>query len=76
MKYVSLLFLLITLAFCQTVMAQDKLRLRNGDEMQVRVLEIAPDSVLYTRTMDSATAKISGILKDSIFSITYQSGKV
>ena len=75
MRIIKLLFLALTLAFCQTAFAQDKLLLRNGDEMVVKVLEITPDSLLFTKTSDSVTVKAESILKSAIFSITYQNGK-
>ena len=75
MRITRLLFLALTLAFCQTAFAQDKLLLRNGDEMVVKVLEITPDSLLFTKTSDSAAVKAESILKSAVFSITYQNGK-
>ena len=75
MKLASLLFTLISLTFCNAVFAQDKLLLRNGDEMMVKVLEITPDSLIFTQASDSAAVKAASISKNAVFSITYQGGK-
>ena len=76
MRFIILLFLALTLALCQTALAQDKLLLRNGEEMLVRVLEISPDSVHFSAAADSASKELASLPKSSLFSITYQNGKV
>ena len=75
MKTIGLLFIAFCLAFCQPVFAQDKILLRTGDEMLVKVLEVSPDSVQYIHWADSVqNPKIQTLPKSAIFSVTYQNG--
>jgi len=74
MKLGALLFTLISLAFLPPAMAQDRLLLSNGNEMQVKVLEISADSVYYTSLSDTLHPKVQAQPKTAVFFVTYQNG--
>jgi hypothetical protein len=75
MRIIYALLAAICLTFCQPAIAQDKILLRNGDEMKVKILEVASDSVRFSNFSDSAKAVMQAIPKTHIFSITYQDGQ-
>src|SRR6478735_5732622 len=76
MKGLLALLAAICLAFCQPVWAQDKILLRDGNEMIVNVLELSFDSVRFSSLADSASRKVSSLPRTAVFSIRYQNGKV
>lgn len=53
--------------------AQDTIIKRNGDEIEVRVLEVRPETVLYKR-FDNLEGPVIHILKSDVFMIKYQNG--
>src|SRR6478735_5729857 len=76
MKGLLALLAAICLAFCQPVWAQDKILLRDGNEMIVNVLELSFDSVRFSSLADSASRKVSSLPRTAVFSIRYQNVKV
>ena len=53
--------------------AQDILTKRNGDELQVKVLEITPTQVKYKR-FDNLEGPLISVAKSSVFMIVYENG--
>ncbi len=53
--------------------AQDLLTKRNGDEVQVKILEITPSEVKYRRT-DNPDGPLISVYKNEVFMIRYANG--
>ena len=70
---VRLLFLALALLAAGRARAQDLLTKRNGDEVQVKVLEITPLEVKYRRT-DNPDGPLISVYKSEVFMIRYASG--
>jgi hypothetical protein len=64
------LFALFSVIMCQ---AQDVLTKRNGEEIQVKVLEIDLNEIKYKR-FDNLEGPVIAILKSDVFMITYENG--
>lgn len=70
----SLLSALLPLLFWTTlVQAQDLLTRRNGEELQVKILEITPDMVKYRRT-DNPAGPLISVFKSEVFMVRYANG--
>ena len=70
----SLLIALPLLFFWSiSLQAQDLLTRRNGEEVQVKILEITPDVVKYRRT-DNPDGPLISVLKAEVFMIRYANG--
>lgn len=70
----SLLSALLPLLFWTTLaQAQDLLTRRNGEEIQVKIVEITPDVVKYRRT-DNPDGPLIGVFKSEVFMIRYANG--
>lgn len=69
-KTVFTLIALITVLVCQ---AQDVLIKRNGDEIEVKVLEINLNEIRYKR-FDNLEGPVISILKSDVFMIKYENG--
>ncbi|QDA60443.1 hypothetical protein [Hymenobacter jejuensis] len=68
----ALLFLL-TFLLTAPAWAQDVLTKQNGDELQVKVLEISPTEVKYKRT-DNPDGPLISVRKSEVFMIRYANG--
>lgn len=69
-KTLFTLLALFTVLACQ---AQDVLIKRNGDEMEVKVLEILLNEIKYKR-FDNLEGPVISILKSDVFMIKYENG--
>lgn len=68
-----LLFLLLTILGTLSARAQDVLTKQNGEELQVKVLEITPTEVRYRRT-DNPDGPLITVRRADVFMIRYASG--
>jgi hypothetical protein len=68
-----LIALLLLFSWATTAQAQDLLTRRNGEEVQVKILEITPDLVKYRRT-DNPDGPLISVLKSEVFMIRYANG--
>lgn len=69
-KIVLILIVLLPAFMCQ---AQDVLTRRNGEEVQVKVLEISPDAIKYKR-FDNLEGPTITIAKYDVFMVRYENG--
>jgi hypothetical protein len=69
----KLLLLVIVLSSSFYALAQDVLTKKNGEELQVKVLEILPDHIKYKR-FDNLDGPIISVYKREIFMIKYANG--
>lgn len=67
--FVSLFFVV----FAFKSFSQDVILLKNGDEVQAKVLEILPEEIQYTKWSDQ-NGKVISLSKGEIFMIKYQNG--
>jgi hypothetical protein len=73
-RVISYVFVLSLLFFTTTLLAQDVVILRNGDEQNVKLLEITSETVRY-QILNSSTEEIKTIPKSEIFMIKYSNGQ-
>lgn len=71
MKPITTFFLFFFITFL--TQAQDVLVKKNGDEVNVKVLEITPDAIKYKRT-DNPEGPTISVLKSEVFMIKYANG--
>jgi hypothetical protein len=69
----NLLLILTFLSLHLTLLAQDTLIMRNGDEIPAKVLEISPTEVVYKK-YDNLEGPIVIVYKSAVFMIKYQNG--
>jgi hypothetical protein len=69
----KLLLTLLACTFCLISQAQDILIKRNGDELEVKVLEINLDEIRYKR-FDNLEGPVISVAKSDVFMIKYENG--
>ena len=69
----NLILFLLLVSFANVLSAQDILITRNGDEFQVKVLEITPDLVKYKKT-DNPDGPLISVLKSTVYMVKYANG--
>lgn len=69
----GLVTLCLSFIFCTTINAQDKILLKNGDEVNAKVTEITETEVKFKR-FDNLSGPTRVIYKYEIFSIKYENG--
>lgn len=67
------LVLCLSFVFCITLNAQDKILLKNGEELNAKVIEITETEVKFKK-FDNLTGPTRVIYKSEIFSIKYENG--
>ena len=72
MKHILLSLLVLTFAV-GTAQAQDLLTKQNGDELQVKVLEITPTEVRYRRS-DNPDGPLISVRRSDVFMVRYANG--
>ncbi len=73
MKY-TILFCLLGLLCAQTLSAQDKIYRKNGDILNVKIIEVDPDLIKY-RQADAGDSILFSLEKDKISKVVYSTGK-
>ncbi len=63
----------LSFIFCTTINAQDKILLKNGDELSAKVTEITETEVKFKK-FDNLSGPTHVIYKSDIFSIKYENG--
>ncbi len=73
MKYKNYLLPLLCMgAFC---FGQDKISMKNGDQVDAKVMEVNPSVIIYKES-DNPEGPLHSISKSDIYRITYSSGKI
>lgn len=75
MKHIYLLTTLLVSLFFRNTHAQDLLKFRNGEELNVKVQEITPQEIKYKR-FDNLSGPLITILKSTATSIRYENGVI
>ncbi len=68
-----LVTLCLSFIFCVTLNAQDKILLKNGDELNAKVIEITETEIKFKK-IDNLVGPTRVIYKSEIFSIKYENG--
>lgn len=70
-RYLTVIVMLMLAARC--AYAQDIILLRNGSELQAKVVELTPSEIKYRR-FDNPSGPLITIMRSEVFMITYENG--
>ena len=70
-RYLTTIAMLMLAARC--AYAQDIILLRNGSELQAKVVELTPSEIKYRR-FDNPNGPLITIMRNDVFMITYENG--
>ena len=69
----TILVSLFAFLFTQTLLAQDNIILRNGEEIKAKVQEVGLSEIKYKK-LDNLTGPVYTVLKSDVFTINYENG--
>lgn len=69
----GLVTLCLSFIFCSTINAQDKMLLKTGEELDVKIFEVTSTEVRYKK-FDNLTGPTRIIYRSEVFSIKYENG--
>jgi hypothetical protein len=69
----GLLTLCLSFIFCGAINAQDKMLLKNGEELDVKVTEVTSTEIKY-KNFDNLTGPTRIVYRSEVFSVKYENG--